>query len=650
MNVEPITSLNDPLDEIDEREDENERIIRPGSHRVVGLAVLLGLTLLLLWGRLYYLQILHGADFREQADNNRFRIVPIPAPRGVIYDRNRVVLARNRPSYSIGFVPADLPDSTTRATVLKRLADIVNVPVAKLQAASEKGSGSPFNFVTLVESVPQATAFQIEERHREVPGVQIRLLPVRDYPFGPITAPILGYVGRISQDQYLRLKDDSVHRYSQDDVIGQTGIERTFEAQLRGAPGEEQMEVDATGREVRSLQVTNPSSGNNLVLTIDNRLQKLAADTLNAGIDRYHTASVVALDPRNGQVLAMVNVPSYDNNLFSNGIRSADLAKLINDPRHPLLNGAVGAAYPPGTTFDPITAIAGLESGTVTPKTEINCRGYLSVPNRFDPTVATKLFDWKELGPQDVESAIADSCRVYWYQVGGGDPSGKWAGVGVDGLARFAHLFGLGDRTGIDLVEEITGLVPTVRWKRQTFNDEWVPMDTYQMSVGEGYLTATPLQLASVAATIANGGKVYRPQLVLDTLDSQGNLTTGFTPDVEREIPARSANLQVVRQGMIDATGTGKTANGFAYDGTARAAAVPGFTIGGATGSVEYGIPDAKGNLPTHGWFIGFAPAEHPTIALSVFVENGTGSGDAAQIAHAIFSEYLTRLNTAPTR
>lgn len=641
MNVEPITSLVDPLDETEEPEEEAEERRPPGGRRVGALAIILGLALLLLWGRLYDLQILHGADYRDQADNNRFRIVPIPAPRGVIYDRNRVVLARNRPSYSVGFVPADLSDPNQRDVVLKRLAQILNVPLAQLEQASNASADSPFTFVSLSDAIPEATAFQIEERHRDLPGVQVRLLPVRDYPLGPITAPILGYVGRISEAEYLRLKDDSVHRYGQDDLIGQTGLERTFETELRGAPGQEQMEVDATGREVQSLQVTDPNSGHNLVLTLDSRLQKAAADVLDAGLSHYGTASVVALDPRNGQVLAMVHVPSYDDNLFATGIAAADYNRLINDPRHPLLDGAVGAAYPPGTTFDPVTAVAGLEEGVITPKTEINCAGYLSVPNRFDPTVLTKLLDWKALGPRDPESALADSCRVFWYEVGGGEPSGKWAGVGVDGLARFAHFFGLGDKTGVDLVEEVPGLVPTVRWKRQNFNDEWVSMDTYQFSVGEGYLTATPLQMANLAATIANGGKVYRPQLVLQTLDGDGNDVAGYTPDLESQVPVHPEYLQLVRQGMIDATSSGKTANGFAFEGTAREAAVPGVKIGGVTSSVEYGVPDKNGNLPTHGWFIGFAPADQPTIALCVFVENGTGPGDAAQIAQKIFRTYL---------
>jgi penicillin-binding protein 2 len=423
-------------------------------------------------------------------------------------------------------------------------------------------------------------------------------------------------------------------------VIGQAGLERTFESELRGAPGEEQMEVDATGREVRSLQVNNPNPGHNLVLTIDAGLQNLAAEAISAGIDQYRTASVVALDPRNGQVLALVSLPSYDDNLFAEGISDADYGRLIQDPRHPLLNNAVAGAYPPGTAFDAITALAGLDANVITPKTQIDCQGFITVPNRFDPTVGSKLFDWKALGPQDPESALADACKVFWYEVGGGEPNGKWPGAEVDGLTRYAHLFGLGEPTGIDLVEEAGGLVPSVRWKRQNYNQEWVPMDTYQLAVGEGYVSVSPLQMASVAATLANGGTVYRPQVALEALDNQGNVTATYASDVVRQLPAKPENVALVRQGMVDAASSGKTANGLAFDGTARLAAVPGWAVAGLTASVEFGTPDANGVLPTHGWFIGFAPADHPVIALAVFVERGTGPADAAKVAQQVFAYY----------
>lgn len=636
--MEPISSLIDPLAENEEEELDDKT---PRS-RLFWFSVLVVVLLGVILARLYYLQVVQGANLREQADNNRFREIAIPASRGVIYDRHKAVLARNRPTYEVGFVPADLPDLTQRDQVIRRLADVLGVPaetLLKRDTSAELASYSPFDFVSLDDNVSQNLAFTVEERHRDLPGINLRLLPTRDYVDGALTAPFLGYIGRISADQYARLKDDTVHRYSASDLIGQAGLERTFENQLRGQPGNEQMEVDATGREVSVLQVTSPQPGNNLVLTIDQKLQRTIGEAVTANLARYGSASVVALDPRNGQVLAMVHLPSYDNNVFSNGISAADYQKLISDPHHPLINGAVGLAYPPGEIFHLITALAGLETSVVKPTTQIDCPGYITVPNRFDPTVGTRLFDWKAFGPQDVESALADSCNVYFYQVGGGDPNGQRPAVGVDGLARFAMLYGLGQPTGVDLAEEVPGLVPSVRWKRQEYNQEWVPMDTYQFAVGEGYVTATPIQLANLAAAIANGGTLYRPQLVMQILDDQGNVVTGFTPDPIRQIPAQAGNLAAVRQGMVDATTQGKTPDGTAFDGTAKNAAVPGWTVAGLTANVPYGPLDKNGNQATHGWFVGYAPADHPVVAVAVFVENGTGQEDAAKLAQVIFNE-----------
>ena len=642
--MEPISSLVEPLDEIAEAPEDD----KPNRPRLFLLSAVVMIAILGLWFRLYQLQVAQGADYRDRADNNRFRSISIPAPRGVIYDRSRFVLARNRPSYTVGYVPADLPDPAQRTIVLQRLSEILKVDPASILASATASAESPFTFVGLAQNVPEPQAFSVQERHRDLPGVSVQLDPIREYTLGPATAPILGYVGRISEAEYGRLKDDAVHRYVPTDVIGQTGLERTFESQLRGTPGQEQMEVDATGRQVRSLNVANPAPGRNLVLTIDANLQKHISDVLSANIGRFQTASVVAIDPRNGQVLAMVHQPSFDDNLFAVGISQPDYTKLLQDPRHPLLDGAVGAAYPPGAGFQAVTAIAGLETGVITASTQIECPGFLIVPNRFDPTVGTRLLDRRALGQQTVEAALANSCNVFFYEVGGGDPAGKLSGIGVEGLAHIAQLFGLGETSGVDLVEEVAGLVPSVRWKRQTLNQEWVPMDTYQFSVGQGYLTATPLQMANVAAVLANGGTLFRPQLVLGTANGTGALTSPFVPDVIRRLSVKSEYLDLVRRGMVGAVGPAYTHDGIVVDGATKEAAVDGWSVGGIASSVEYGSPDATGNLPTHGWFIGFAPADRPTIAIAVFLEHGSGGADAARIAKDVFTYYRQLEAAAP--
>lgn len=635
--MEPITSLNDPLDPIDEDESEEAR---SDHSRVGALSVVVILAMVALLVQLYRLQILQGAYFREQADNNRFRMMAITAPRGVIYDRHHTVLARNRPSYSVGVVPADLPTGKERQVVLERLAGLVGVPVSKIVSDMSSENSNEFTFIPVKDSVSQDLAFKIEERHRALPGVHVLPQPIREYTLGAVAAPILGFVGRITNEQYQRLKDDTAHRYSPIDSIGQVGVEQAFESVLRGTPGQEQMEVDATGREVRSLGTTPPVPGHNLVLTIDAGLQKEIADVLGEGLNHYQIASAVAIDPRNGQVLAMVSLPSYDDNLFAGGISQANYQKLINDPRHPLLNEAISAAYPPGATFQVVTAMAGLETGIITPKTKIDCKGYISVPNRYDPTIMTKLPDRKAYGPQDVESAIADGCNVFFYEVGGGTPDGTITGLGIDTIAKFGRFLGLGEPTGIDLTGETDGLLPSVRWKRQTLNQEWVPMDTYQASVGQGYTMVTPLQMADLAATIANGGTLYRPQLVLQTQNAQGAVLSGYQPDVIRRLSVKPEYFSVVRQGMVDATGKGKTPEGTSYDGVAKLAAVPGWQVGGVVGSPSFGPVDKNGKQATHGWFIGFAPADHPTIALAIFLYQGSGAEDAAPAAQKILTYY----------
>src|SRR5579883_1850880 len=511
MSIEPITSLNDPIDEDDEIEEEEDR--KPGEARVSALGILVLLAITVLIVQLYRLQIINGADYRSQADNNRFRLETIPAPRGVIYDRRHEVLARNHPSYSVGIVGADLPSGEARVQVLQRLADLLGSPADKLIQQAQSANETQFTFVPLATNVSQQVAFEVEERHLDLPGVHVQIEPIREYTLGAVMAPILGYVGRISDAQYQRLKDDPTQRYSPQDTIGQVGIERTFETQLRGQPGQEQMEVDATGRRVRSLGVSNPIPGDNLILTIDSHLQKKITDILSSGLSRYQVAAAVAIDPRNGQVLSLVSVPSYDDNLFAAGISDADYRRLLNDPQKPLLNEAISGLYPPGAAFHVVTAIAGLQTGVITPTTTIDCPGFITVPNRFDPTVGTRLSDAKAYGMQDVESAIADSCNVFFYVVGGGDPEGTRNGLGIDGIGQYARMFGLGQTTGIDLLGEEDGFVPSVRWKRQTLNQDWVPMDTYQAAVGQGYLTVTPLQMANLAAAIANGGTLYRPKL-----------------------------------------------------------------------------------------------------------------------------------------
>lgn len=634
--IEPITSLQDPIQDIEESE--------PHQRRLVIYRMVIALGFLLLVGQLWRLQIVEGQRYRLRADYNRFRLMAIEAPRGVIYDRSKAILARNRPTYAVGIVPADLPPEPE--PVYRRLSSAVGLPTSQIRQLVEGRKTDRFTFITIRADIPQDLAFILEERHRELPGVHVVVQPVREYPEGPLTAHLLGYTGPITQEQYSQLKEDKARRYGYNDRIGQTGVEAHLEREIRGSPGERRLEVDAAGREVRLLAVDQPSPGNNLILTLDLELQRKLTEILSAKLDRYGTASAVALDPSTGQVLALVHLPSYDNNAFSRGITEQDLQALINDDRKPLVNGAIGAAYPPGTLFQAITAAGALEENVIKPDTKANCPGQLIVPSRLDPTLGVRFGDFAAHGDQDVVSALADSCKVFFYLAGGGDPEGKSGGLGIDRLVAYAKLFGFGALSGIDLDGEAAGFLGTPDWKKQNHGELWYKGDTYLAANGEEYLLVTPLQMANAIAAIANGGTLYRPQVVLQVTDDQGTVLKPYEPSPIRRLPISPENLQAIREGLRAATKAGESPAGTRYQGTARSVSVPGFEVAGTVATIEYARPERRSEPRTHGWFAGFGPVDNPQIALVIFLRDGKGAEEAGEIAEQAFATYLQSANS----
>jgi penicillin-binding protein 2 len=634
-SFEPINSLQDS---VDEPVDDQHRL------RLFIAVALICVSFLVLVGQLYRMQVLQGDTYRARADNNRFRLSAIEAPRGVVYDRNRVLLARNRPTYTIGIIEADLPAQPE--PVYRRLGSLLGVQASDVQGAFEARRGDRFTLVPIRTNVPQDLAFIVEERHSELPGVHVVVQPNREYLSGSLMSHIIGYTGRITEEQYGALKDDVSGRYGINDRVGQTGIEASYEQELRGSPGERRMEVDAAGREVRILEVDEPTSGRNLVLTIDSELQKKATELLSAKLDQYGTASVVALDPNTGQVLALVHLPSYDDNLFSRGITQSELDALLTDQRKPLVNGAIGAAYSPGALFTLITGAGALQEGIVKSDTKVRCDGGLIVPSRLDPTVGTKFGDTGAYGEQDIVGALANQCRTFFYLAGGGDPDGKSDGLGVAGLTRYARMFNFGLASGIALDGEAQGFIGSPEWKKQEHNEVWYKGDTYQTAIGEDNLLVTPLQIANAIATIANGGTLYKPHLVreFEETDARGvSRRIAVAPEPLRRVDVSPENLAILREALHAATQTGRTSNGANYNGVARSADVPGVSIGGLVASVEYAPPAKKGDPPlTHAWFAGFGPTEQSRIALVVFLERGRGE-DAAAIGRQILQDYLER-------
>ena len=582
----------------------------------------------LLVAQLCRMQIVNGAEYRQRAEYNRLRLLPIPAQRGVIYDRNGKLLVRNVPSFTAAIVPADLP-LEKQGDICAKLGKILDMPAGDINSLVDerRAQRDLFTPVLLKAQLDREVAFTLEERHLELPGVRIIVEPTRHYLDGPDTAHLLGYVGPISAEEYAALKDT---QYQLDDKLGKTGLEMIYEEQLRGKPGQEQVEVDVSGQKLRVLQREEPQPGYSLVLSIDIDLQRKMTQLLAEGMGQSEYAAAIAMDPRTGEILGLVSLPSYDNNLFAAPLSEQELSELLDAPGRPLLNHAISGAYPPGSIFKMVTGTAALEERVAAPRTQIYSAGSISVPSRYNPNVIYTFYDYAPLGWLDFYRAVALSSDVYFYYLAGGYQD--FTGLGVERLARYARGFGLGQKTGIDLPSEVTGLIPDADWKWQDREEEWVTGDTYNMGIGQGFVAATPLQMLDVVATVANEGTLLRPQVVREIVNSQGEVVVPFNKDVVGEVPVSKENLRVFREGMRQAVAWG----------TATLAQVRGIEVAGKTGTAEYGIPSPEtGKYPTHGWFVCFAPYQDPEIALVVFVEKGWGNQDAAPIAGKILRYYF---------
>jgi penicillin-binding protein 2 len=640
---------------------------------------LLLLAFLVLVAQLWRLQMVRGEYYQEAADVNRFRLEQNPAPRGVIYDRRGYLLARNIPRLTISIVPAYLPDDETeRRQMLSRLSELIDMPLTSpppsplprhsVQPALlpdpdagpgildilEEASVAPYRPALLKEDVPREVAMTLEEEHLDWPGVLVQVEPAREYLYGSLVSHLLGYIGPIPEGQAADYEalgyDPNRHK------VGLTGVEYSFEQDLSGQDGQKLIEVDVAGREVRTVgEPKEAVPGNNLQLTIDLDLQQAMENILARQLKTLHKqqAVAIAMNPQTGEILGMVSLPNYDNNEFSGGISARALKALQENPDRPLVNHAISGMFPPGSTFKIIVASAGLEEQVITTETRLYCGGILWLPNRFypeDPSLAQPFYCWiyhnthGHHGSLGVISALTQSCDIFFYQVGGGYGN-QFSGLGEERLGYYAELFGLGARTGIDLPGEAPGLVPTVKWKRVNYSESWVTGDTYNMSIGQGYVLATPLQMVNATAAIANGGILYRPQIVREVTDGEGNVVRVFAPEVIRRLPVSAENLSVVRQGMRGAVAS--------PGGTAWALKVPGVAVAGKTGSAEFavdrnkdGLPDRdrEGNLPTHAWFVAFAPYDNPEIALVVFIYGGgEGSAAAVPVANDILNYYFSQ-------
>ncbi len=582
--------------------------------RIRAAAYLAVLGFVGLLARLWYLQILHGEELRVLSENNRIRLHRVQATRGTIVDRYGRVLVDSRPSFDAVLVPEDAGDLDS---TIETLATLLQVPSHELNSLVKNGQRPAFREVVVKRDLSFDEISAIETHQFDLPGVSLQITPRRSYPFGQVFAHVSGYVGEVSARE---LQSDPVYRMG--DMVGKTGLERRWEKYLRGINGGQQVEVDSLGRRLRVLREVEEVPGHTLRLTIDRDLQ-LAADRALG----EREGSVVALDPRNGEVLAMVNHPSFDPNVFARGVRKEEWRALLEDRTNPLMNRAIQGQYPPGSTFKFVVAVAALAEGVINPFTYVHCPGGMNFGNRFFRC-------WRKggHGSVNVHEALVHSCDTFFYQVA--------QRLGVDTIAEYARWFGLGQPTGIELEHERSGVIPDSQWKLKRFGKPWFAGETLSVAIGQGYVTATPLQMANAVAMLATGAR-FRPHLVKEVESPDGVVVHREEPQQLTQLTVRPSVLKQVRDALRDVVerGTGKNAR------------LPGVEVAGKTGTsqvVRLGKerPSAS-RLPRHhrdhAWFVAYAPASDPEIAVAAVVEHAEGGGGAvaAPLVRAVLSEYF---------
>src|SRR3989338_234018 len=519
-------------------------------------------VMILLVGRLYHLTVKRFEEMRAVAEGNRLRIEYLAAPRGTTFDKNRQILAANRPSFELVAIPLDLPkDQREKETVVNKAAEILAIDPKEIIEIISKVEEQSFQSALIKQNIPRDQALIFQERQIELPGFRVVNAPIRDYAKNPLAySHLLGYVGKINTDEYAEQADAG---YQFNDSIGKTGLELVYENDLRGTFGERQVEVDSRGVVKKIYGEKNAVPGDDIVLNIDAGLQdelyELLAKQLQA-LNR-RKAAAIAMDPRDGRILAYLSLPGFDNNVFAEGIEQQDYSRLLEDKDQPLFNRTIAGIYPPGSTVKPMISIAALEAGVITQETIIKDEGEIVIPNIYGgPDSVFIGYGRKALGMLTVRKAIALSSDIFFYVVGGGFGPARIDGLGIERLAHYYRMFKLDQKLGIDLNGEREGLVPDQEWKKDYFGSEvsgkWYLGDTYHVSIGQGDLLVSPLHVLSWTATIANGGTVYKP-LVVDRVEKDGQIIEKNEPEVIGKIDASSQNIRVVQEGMREAVFSG---------------------------------------------------------------------------------------------
>jgi penicillin-binding protein 2 len=607
---------------------------------LLGLGLVTAVAISILLVRLFALQVLAGDKNLALANGNRIRERVERAPRGMISDRNGVVLARNQASFDVTVVPQLLPtEAQARQVEYQKVAAIIGVPAEQIQKAAEvtcktKAPNCLRNPVPqlVAPGVDRDKALLMDQSSSSLPGFALDVNPIRQYADDNLLSAFLGYTGRVSTDE---VKDNP--DYGPTDLIGKLGLEKQYEDVLRGTNGGERTEVDATGRPIRVLASRESVPGDNLVLSVDQALEKKMAEvmTKQMQLGNIQRGAGIAVNPKTGEVLAAVSLPSYDNNRFSRGISSKDYQALVNDPGQPLFNKVISGAYPSGSIIKPLTASAALQEGIVTPGTTINDTGQLDVVNPYDNTIHYIYKGWEHsgLGQVNLFSAIARSSDIYFYTVAGGFTNFTHY-LGVQKLTDYYMKFGLGARTGVDLPSETKGRVPTPDWKKKFSGLPWYTGDTYNISVGQGDVLVSPLQMAMATSVVANGGSLLKPHFVSQITDAAGKIVRSFGPEVARKGFVSPGNLDLVRQGMRQ---TVSSPQGTACCFIEQQVPVH---VAGKTGSAE---TDPEHNVLPHSWFTSFSPYEDPQIVTVILFEKaGEGAQYAAPATRELLRWYYT--------
>jgi len=586
--------------------------------KIIYISFALAIGLLIIFSRIFFIQIIKGNEYYNLAEGNRIRLRPIQAERGIIYDRNGIELVQNIPSFSLLISPRDLPkDQTERWEILQKIAEISDLNPEDINNLIKKYGNYYYETLTIKEDLEYESALKIHTQNSHLPGIMIESNTKRRYIHNvsqeevksTSLSHLIGYLGKLTPEDLKKIKslsaDRQEERYQPSDNIGKIGIEKQYEKELRGTYGQKKVEVDVLGKEQDVLAEEPPLPGKNLTLTIDLNIQNKLEEILQNQLNKIHKkrASAIVLNPQNGEVLAMVSIPSFNNNNFSGGIDYKTYEGYINNPNHPLFNRAIGGTYPPGSTIKPVVAIGALAEKIINANTSFLSNGGLQINKWFFP-------DWKAGGHgyTNVRKAIAWSVNTFFYYIGGGYK--EFEGLGLEKLLKYFSEFNLGKYTQIDLPGEGKGFLPSREWKKETKNESWYVGDTYNISIGQGDILVSPLQIGVMTSAVINNGKIIKPHFIKEIYDPTTKITTTTSKVILNEPAIDKYNIAVAKEGMKQCVTAGSC-------GMLRAL---NFTSGGKTGTAQW-----SSVKETHAWFTAFAPYNTPQISLVILIEEGGG-------------------------